>query len=169
MAEEEWVGISPEQGESLWQIMEEKMESAKTQGASNNIVVMTRTRPFNQREKDLKTYNCIECKSDDPTNQQVWIRDPAKPDDAPSEFRYDFCFDVRIIYTYTHPLKAPLSLTTLASLTHQSFDPKSSAFVNQEIVFNSVGVDILAKAWSGYNACLFACKVTPAPPPRPPS
>ena len=135
-AEEEWVGLSPEQGEELWTIMEEKMKNGQSQGASNNIVVMTRTRPFNQREKDLKTYNCIECKSDDPANQQVWIRDPAKPDDAPSEFRYDFCFD--------------------------SFDPQSSQFVNQEIVFNSVGLDILAKAWSGYNACLFACEVAPS-------
>ena len=37
-----------------------------------------------------------------------------------------------------------------------SFDPTSSSFVGQEKVFNAVGIDILAKAWTGYNACLFA-------------
>jgi len=44
--------------------------------------------------------------------------------------RYDHCFD--------------------------SFDPASPTFVSQRAVFEAVGLDILAKAWSGYHACLFA-------------
>ena len=38
-----------------------------------------------QREKDLKTYNCITMKVDDKENQQVWIQDPDKPDDEPNK------------------------------------------------------------------------------------
>ena len=87
-------------------------------------------RPFNQREKDLKTYNCIQMKVDDQQNQQVWIQDPDKPDDEPGKFRFDYCFD--------------------------SFAPGTASFVGQVPVFESVGLDIVAKAWTGYNACIFA-------------
>ena len=95
-----------------------------------SIAVITRVRPFNQREKDLKTYNCIQMKVDDQQNQQVWIQDPEKPDDEPNKFRFDYCFD--------------------------SFAPGTASFVGQVPVFESVGLDIVAKAWTGYNACIFA-------------
>ena len=50
------------------------------------------------------------------------IYDPlSKPDDPPSKFRFDYCFD--------------------------SFKPGAPNFVPQEKVFRAVGLDILAKAW----------------------
>jgi hypothetical protein len=58
--------------------------------------------------------------------EQVWIRDPVKPDDAPTEFRFDFCFD--------------------------SFNPSSTNFVNQEKVFDAVGVSLYQ---SPHDACIF--------------
>eukprot|EP00615_Pteridomonas_danica_P020278 CAMPEP_0114385292 /NCGR_PEP_ID=MMETSP0102-20121206/5899_1 /TAXON_ID=38822 ORGANISM="Pteridomonas danica, Strain PT" /NCGR_SAMPLE_ID=MMETSP0102 /ASSEMBLY_ACC=CAM_ASM_000212 /LENGTH=136 /DNA_ID=CAMNT_0001541819 /DNA_START=35 /DNA_END=441 /DNA_ORIENTATION=+ len=121
--------MGEEDGEEMWNITEKKMNETGNQ--SNNIAVVVRVRPFNQREKDLNTYKCIEMKASDPINNQTWISDPsAKPDVPPTKFRFDYCFD--------------------------SFDPTASNFINQETVFRAVGLDILAKAWSGYNACLFA-------------
>jgi kinesin family protein 13 len=36
------------------------------------------------------------------------------------------------------------------------FSLQASNFIGQKRVFEAVGLDILAKAWSGYNSCLFA-------------
>jgi hypothetical protein len=70
--------------------------------------------------------------AEDANNNQVWIMDPNAqgPNAEPSTFRFDYCFD--------------------------SFDDKSPNFIPQKTVFDKVGIDILAKAWSGYHACLFA-------------
>lgn len=123
-------GLSVEDGDKLWDVTHAKIEaSADGNSASNNIIVVTRVRPFNQREKDLKTVNCVEMKTEDAANQQCWIADPSK-NSGPSQFRFDFCFD-----------------------THS---PGAKNYVNQQMIFEAVGLDILAKAWSGYNACLFA-------------
>ena len=124
-------GLSVEEGDNLWEVTHSKIEAAAgDKSASNNITVITRVRPFNQREKDLNTVNCVEMKTDDVANQQCWITDPSKKDAGPSQFRFDYCFD-----------------------THT---PGAKNYVNQQMVFEAVGLDILAKAWSGYNACLFA-------------
>jgi len=64
--------MSPEQGEELWKITEMKMNRDCVGEQSNNICVIVRVRPFNQREKDLNTTNCIEMHSDDPQNNQSW-------------------------------------------------------------------------------------------------
>lgn len=37
-----------------------------------------------------------------------------------------------------------------------STDPKATHFATQEMVFDSVGRDILDNAFQGYNACIFA-------------
>ena len=124
--------MKEEDGEELWGITERKIN--ETGNASNNIAVIVRVRPFNGREKALNTYNCIEMKAEDPENHQCWIYDPEEKlkdeNAAPSKFRFDYCFD--------------------------SFKPGAPNFVNQEQVFRAVGLDVLAKAWTGFNACLFA-------------
>ncbi len=63
--------MSSEDGEALWDLTMGKM-NAGAGDQSNNISVVVRVRPFNQREKDLNTTNCIEMKSDDPANNQCW-------------------------------------------------------------------------------------------------
>ena len=63
-------------------------------------------------------------------NQQCWISDPHKLSAGPTEFRVDFCFD--------------------------SSNPEDPGFVTQKSVFDALGIDILAKAWCGFHACLFA-------------
>jgi len=127
------VGMDTADGERLWARTQEKINAPST-GEGNNIVVVTRVRPFNKREKELNTTNCIQIHASDPDNHQVWISDPGAkdPNAEPSAFRFDYCFD--------------------------SFDPGGSTgtFVDQKQVFEAVGLDILAKAWSGYHACLFA-------------
>jgi kinesin family protein 13 len=127
------VGMDAADGERLWARTQEKINAPST-GEGNNIVVVTRVRPFNKREKELNTTNCIQIHASDPDNHQVWISDPGAkdPNAEPSAFRFDYCFD--------------------------SFDPGGSTgtFVDQKQVFEAVGLDILAKAWSGYHACLFA-------------
>ena len=63
--------MKEDDGEEMWAITEQKIR-AGTGEMSNNIVVIVRVRPFNQREKDLNTTNCIEMHSDDPSNNQCW-------------------------------------------------------------------------------------------------
>ena len=56
--------------EELWRHMEKKMANSN-QSASNNIIVMTRTRPFNKRETDLKTFNCLEVRAEEESNRKL--------------------------------------------------------------------------------------------------
>jgi len=45
-------GLTATEGESLWNRTQAKIDAAKAETSmSNNIVVITRVRPFNQREK----------------------------------------------------------------------------------------------------------------------
>lgn len=37
-----------------------------------------------------------------------------------------------------------------------SIDPEKENFASQEVVFDSLGRDILENAFQGYNACIFA-------------
>ena len=62
--------MKEEDGEELWKITEKKMNETGNQ--SNNISVIVRVRPFNQREKDLNTTNCIAMKAEDEANHQCW-------------------------------------------------------------------------------------------------
>jgi hypothetical protein len=123
--------LTAEDGEALWARTKAKIDAAKAETSmSNNIVVLTRVRPFNQRERDLNMGVCVEMFATDPASHQCCVTDPASKGQGPSTFRFDYCFD--------------------------SFDPNAPTFIDQRTVFESVGLDILAKAWSGYNACLFA-------------
>ncbi len=66
--------MTPEDGEDMWRITDQKMNGGGGP-QSNNIVVVVRVRPFNQREKDLNTTNCIEMHGEDPENNQCWYVD----------------------------------------------------------------------------------------------
>ncbi len=81
-------GMGRSEGEALWETTQAMIASGGT-SAANNIVVVVRVRPFNQREKDLNTNNCIEVHAEDKENNQIWIRDPAAkgPLAEPSCFR----------------------------------------------------------------------------------
>ena len=68
--------------------------------------------------------------SEEEDNHQCWATDPKRLSAGPTTFRFDYCFD--------------------------SFNASAANFADQEHVFDSVGIDILAKAWSGFHACLFA-------------
>jgi len=116
--------------EDYWRLVQHKLKVRTTVG--DNIVVVTRTRPFNKREKELSTTNCVRVLAADHTNpqQQVWVVNPAAPEAGPVKFSFDFCLD--------------------------SFDPRSSNFIDQKTVFDLVGVDLLAKVWTGFNASIFA-------------
>jgi hypothetical protein len=65
-----YVGLTEARGEELWRHMEKKMANSN-QSASNNIIVMTRTRPFNKRETDLKTFNCLEVRAEEESNRKL--------------------------------------------------------------------------------------------------
>ena len=111
--------------EQYWQAVQEKLKSARTSGG-DNIVVVTRTRPFNKRELELGTTNCVRVIDKSlGGQQQVWVVNPAAPEAGPVKFSFDFCFD--------------------------SFDPASANFIDQQTSFETVGLDLLAKTWAGFN------------------
>ena len=64
--------MKDDEGEELWKKMEVKIKEASSGSQSNNIAVLVRVRPFNKREKDLKTYNCIKMQMKDWSNMQCW-------------------------------------------------------------------------------------------------
>ena len=68
-----------------------KMNAIISSGAANqadNIQVACRLRPFNKRERDLKTPKCVTFQAN-----QVSIKDPETPKGNPNKFSYDFVFD----------------------------------------------------------------------------
>lgn len=116
--------------EIYWSSCQAKIKERDSKN-SNNIVVVTRTRPFTERERELKTPNCVRVINDEGSGQdQVWIVNPASPEAGPLKFSFDYCMD--------------------------SFNPKSVSFVSQKVMFETVGLDLLSNIWTGYNASIFA-------------
>jgi hypothetical protein len=70
-------GMDEEEGDELWNKTQAIIsEAEKSLGAqSNNIVVVTRVRPFNRREKDLNTVNCIEVRHLPTTELFIYIQE----------------------------------------------------------------------------------------------
>ncbi|CRK92708.1 CLUMA_CG006254, isoform A [Clunio marinus] len=93
------------------------------------IKVAVRVRPYSRRELELDNENVIEMKG-----QQTILKHPDSLEKMdrkqPKFFAFDHCFF--------------------------STDPKARNFASQDIVFDSVGRDILDNAFQGYNACIFA-------------
>ncbi|XP_060773908.1 kinesin-like protein KIF13B isoform X2 [Neoarius graeffei] len=100
--------------------------------SESNVTVAVRVRPFNRRERDLKTKCVVEMEG----NQTVLL--PAgsnlgKGDsrNQPKVFAYDYCF--------------------------WSIDEtQSDKFAGQNVVFQCLGEKLLDNAFQGYNACIFA-------------
>jgi hypothetical protein len=119
--------------EKYWQVVQQKLKQRNSAG--DNIVVVTRTRPFNQREIDLGTTNCVRViGADSGGQQQVWVVNPAAPEAGPNKFSFDYCMD--------------------------SFDRSTPGFIDQKTLFETIGLDLLAKTWGGFNASIFAYVLT---------
>uniref|UniRef100_H2ZK90 Kinesin motor domain-containing protein n=1 Tax=Ciona savignyi TaxID=51511 RepID=H2ZK90_CIOSA len=102
-------------------------------GSSSKVKVAVRVRPFNKRELGLNTECVVDMLKD-----QTLLSQPGK------------------------------STTTMlyANITSQTFafdhcfwsmdSEQKEKFSNQELVFDSLGVELLDNAFAGYNACIFA-------------
>ena len=66
-------GLSRDEGDKLWDRTQAKIKGAADTSQGNNIVVVTRVRPFNKREKDLNTTNCIDVQAETADNNQIWL------------------------------------------------------------------------------------------------
>ncbi|XP_065344579.1 kinesin-like protein KIF13A isoform X4 [Cloeon dipterum] len=97
--------------------------------ATDKIKVAVRVRPFNRRELELGSQCVIEM-----AEQQTILHHPITMDKIerkqPKTFAFDHCFC--------------------------SIDQNDENFASQELVFDSLGSDILSNAFQGYNACIFA-------------
>ncbi|XP_066600998.1 kinesin-like protein KIF13A isoform X2 [Prorops nasuta] len=97
--------------------------------ATDKIKVAVRVRPFNRREKELGTQCVVEM-----SGHQTILQHPTTMDkierNKPKTFAFDHCFF--------------------------SLDPCKENFASQDVVFDSLGRDILDNAFQGYNACIFA-------------
>ncbi|XP_030756486.1 kinesin-like protein KIF13A isoform X3 [Sitophilus oryzae] len=97
--------------------------------STDKIKVAVRLRPFNRRELELGTQCVVEM-----DKQQTILHQPTTLDKVERKqsktFAFDHCFC--------------------------SVDPNVSDFASQEVVFDSLGRDILDNAFQGYNACIFA-------------
>ncbi|KAL0268806.1 UNVERIFIED_CONTAM: hypothetical protein PYX00_010619 [Menopon gallinae] len=95
---------------------------------SDKIKVAVRVRPFNRRELELGAQTVIEM-----DGHQTILHHPSHDKierKQPKTFAFDHCF--------------------------YSCDPGGENFASQEVVFDSLGRDILDNAFKGYNACIFA-------------
>ncbi len=121
-------GLDAQELDYYWRVCQEKI-AAKDQ--NNNIVVVTRTRPFTTRERDAKTPNCVRVINDEGSGQdQIWVVNPSAPEAGPQKFSFDYCMD--------------------------SFNPRAKGFVGQKAMFETIGLDMLSKVWTGYNSSIFA-------------
>ncbi|KAJ3639965.1 hypothetical protein Zmor_003291 [Zophobas morio] len=97
--------------------------------STDKIKVAVRVRPFNRRELELGTQCVVKMEK-----QQTILQQPTTLDKMerkqPKTFAFDHCFC--------------------------SVDPAVEGFASQEVVFDSLGRDILDNAFQGYNACIFA-------------
>ncbi|GFQ92820.1 kinesin-like protein KIF13A [Trichonephila clavata] len=94
--------------------------------ASDKIKVAIRVRPFNRREIELATKCVVEV-----DQHQTILHNPnSRNSKQPKSFAFDQCF--------------------------WSFNENHQHYASQEVVFNSLGADILDNAFQGYNACILA-------------
>jgi hypothetical protein len=140
------VSSEDEQFDSIWHLLNN--ESGGSAGAagdgSTNVRVAIRMRPLNSRELDLQSHKCIEMIG----GTEIVVMDPEAMQEH--RFNFDFCFDT------TAPDSDPSA----------GYCPDLQSFMNlflgsQQITFEKIGVEVLANAWRGYNASLFACKDGP--------
>ncbi|XP_051039232.1 kinesin-like protein KIF16B [Phodopus roborovskii] len=98
-----------------------------------SVKVAVRVRPMNRREKDLEAKFIIQMEKSKTTITNLKIPEGGTGDsgrERTKTFTYDFSF--------------------------YSADAKSPDYVSQEMVFKTLGTDVVKSAFEGYNACVFA-------------
>uniref|UniRef100_A0A8D2ARY6 Kinesin-like protein KIF16B n=1 Tax=Sciurus vulgaris TaxID=55149 RepID=A0A8D2ARY6_SCIVU len=98
-----------------------------------SVKVAVRVRPMNRREKDLEAKFIIQMEKSKTTITNLKIPEGGTGDSGRERiktFTYDFSF--------------------------YSADMKSPDYVSQEMVFKTLGTDVVKSAFEGYNACVFA-------------
>ncbi|XP_003252186.1 kinesin-like protein KIF16B isoform X2 [Nomascus leucogenys] len=98
-----------------------------------SVKVAVRVRPMNRREKDLEAKFVIQMEKSKTTITNLKIPEGGTGDsgrERTKTFTYDFSF--------------------------YSADTKSPDYVSQEMVFKTLGTDVVKSAFEGYNACVFA-------------
>ncbi|XP_037668280.1 kinesin-like protein KIF16B isoform X2 [Choloepus didactylus] len=98
-----------------------------------SVKVAVRVRPMNRREKDLEAKFIIQMEKSKTTITNLKIPEGGTGDsgrERTKTFTYDFSF--------------------------YSADLKSPDYVSQEMVFKTLGTDVVKSAFEGYNACVFA-------------
>ncbi|XP_022350086.1 kinesin-like protein KIF16B [Enhydra lutris kenyoni] len=98
-----------------------------------SVKVAVRVRPMNRREKDLEAKFIIQMEKSKTTITNLKIPEGGTGDsgrERTKTFTYDFSF--------------------------YSADPKSPNYVSQEMIFKTLGTDVVKSAFEGYNACVFA-------------
>jgi hypothetical protein len=118
--------------EHAWQRVQKACAAEEGDGSKKkkgtNVVVAVRLRPFNKRENFLESKSVVEC---DRNTVRLITPASSKADSGKDQsFNFDYVFD--------------------------SFDSDSSSFANQQVVFETVGIDLLVNAWCGYNVSIFA-------------
>ena len=98
-----------------------------------SIKVAVRVRPFNQRERKMKTELCV--KMDGNTTTLL----------HPQKKRRTFAFD----YSFW-------SHDEFKEDQEGVLKPTSDKYKDQAYVYDKVGKEILESAWAGYHCCLFA-------------
>ncbi|XP_073930387.1 kinesin-like protein KIF16B isoform X4 [Castor canadensis] len=98
-----------------------------------SVKVAVRVRPMNRREKDLEAKFIIQMEKSKTTITNLKIPEGGTGDsgrERSKTFTYDFSF--------------------------YSADIKSPDYISQEMVFQTLGTDVVKSAFEGYNACVFA-------------
>ncbi|XP_054430054.1 kinesin-like protein KIF16B isoform X2 [Pteronotus mesoamericanus] len=98
-----------------------------------SVKVAVRVRPMNRREKDLEAKFIIQMEKSKTIITNLKIPEGGTGDSGRERiktFTYDFSF--------------------------YSADTKSPDYVSQEMVFKTLGTDVVKSAFEGYNACVFA-------------
>ncbi|XP_076971184.1 kinesin-like protein KIF16B isoform X3 [Tamandua tetradactyla] len=98
-----------------------------------SVKVAVRVRPMNRREKDLEAKFIIQMEKSKTIITNLKIPEGGTGDsgrERTKTFTYDFSF--------------------------YSADIKSPDYVSQEMVFKTLGTDVVKSAFEGYNACVFA-------------
>lgn len=112
--------------------------------SSENMKVAVRVRAFNPRELSLVNRQCIIEMSG---NQTVLLPPPASADGKASRlvaktYAYDYSY-----WSFDGYVTEPNGYLAPAA---------GSRYCDQRRLYDDLGTDVLANAWNGYNACIFA-------------
>lgn len=101
-------------------------QKVDSKAVASNVRVAIRMRPLNSKENGMSASKVVRMSS----GKNVTVSQDGTGI-SENSFSYDFCFDA-------------------------SEDEGSDSAGSQKVVFEKLGMEVLAHAWHGYNACLFA-------------